>query len=109
MEALVPISMFAVLFGIMYIYFTTRNKERLAMIEKGVDAKLFTSKRNRAGIKLGLLGIGVAIGILMGQLIVHSTSMDEEPAVMSMIFLFAGAGLVIEHFLARKEAQKNIN
>ena len=34
-EILIPLSMFAAIFGIVYLYFTTRNKERLALIEKG--------------------------------------------------------------------------
>jgi hypothetical protein len=51
------------------------------------------------------LAVGIALGVLFGQLIRHTTNMDEEPATISMIFLFAGAGLVVEHFLAKKETQ----
>ena len=40
-EILVPISLFLIVFGIFYIYFTTRHRERLALIEKGADASLF--------------------------------------------------------------------
>ena len=32
------ISLFIVIFGICYLFFSTRNKERLALIEKGADA-----------------------------------------------------------------------
>ena len=85
------------------MFLTTRNKERLAMIEKGADPSVFAQRRTRVGIKLGLLAIGVALGILVGQMLMHFTSMDEEAAVMSMIFLFAGSGLVLDHFLAKKD------
>ncbi|MFT6243488.1 MAG: hypothetical protein ACJA0U_001971 [Salibacteraceae bacterium] len=104
-EVLVPMIFFATVFGILFLFFSTRNRERLAMIEKGVDPSIFTTKLSRIGIKIGLLAVGIALGVLFGQLIRHTTNMDEEPATISMIFLFAGAGLVVEHFLARKEKQ----
>ena len=40
---------FGTFFGIFYLYFSTRNKERLALIEKGVDAKIFMLRRRRKG------------------------------------------------------------
>ena len=52
--------------------------------------------------------MGVAIGVLMGQLIQHVSSMDTEPATFAMIFLWAGAGLVLEHYLAKKEDNKKV-
>ena len=107
-EILVPFIFFATVFGVLYTFLTTRNKERLAMIEKGADPKIFAQRRSRIGIKLGLLAMGIAIGVLMGQMIRHLTSMDEEPATFSMIFLWAGAGLVLEHFLAKKEESKDV-
>ncbi len=103
-EILIPMTVFATIFGVLYVFLTTRNKERMAMIEKGADPSIFAARRTRLGIKIGLLAMGVALGILMGQMITHLTSMDEEPATMSMIFLWAGAGLVLEHFLAKKES-----
>jgi hypothetical protein len=33
-EVLIPLILFGTLFGISYVFFTTRNKERLALIEK---------------------------------------------------------------------------
>ena len=41
---LIPISMFTAIFGIVYLYLSTRNKERLALIEKGADAAYFSQK-----------------------------------------------------------------
>ncbi len=39
--SLVFVSGFLVIFGIFYLYYSTRNKERLALIEKGADANIF--------------------------------------------------------------------
>lgn len=107
-EILIPLVFFATVFGVLYTFLVTRNKERLAMIEKGAEPQIFTQRRTRVGIKLGLLSMGIAIGVLMGQMIVHLTSMDEEPAIFSMVFLWAGAGLVLEHYLAKKEENKGV-
>ena len=44
MEVLVAfIAFFATVFGIYYVHITTRNKERMALIEKGADASLFNT------------------------------------------------------------------
>lgn len=102
-EILVPFIVFATIFGSIYVFLTTRNKERLAMIEKGADPSIFATRKTRWGIKLGLLAMGIAMGVLMGQMLTHLTSMDEEPATVSMIFLWGGLGLVTEHFLAKKD------
>lgn len=102
-EILIPISFFITSFGIVYVIFSTRNRERLAMIEKGLSPEIFAEKRKRFGIRIGLLSMGIAIGILMGQLIAHTTKMDIEPATFSMIFLFGGLGLVVDHLMAKKE------
>jgi len=106
-EILVPMTVFACIFGVFYVFFTTRNKERLAMIDKGANPDIFAARRSRWGIKIGLMAMGIATGVLMGQMIAHFSIMDEEPATLSMIFLWAGAGLVLEHFLAKKE-EKNV-
>ena len=107
-EILIPFVFFARVFGVLYTFLITRNKERLAMIEKGADPSIFAQRRTRIGLKLGLLAMGIAIGVLMGQMIVHLTSMEKEPATFSMVFLWAGAGLVLEHFLAKKEENKGV-
>lgn len=101
-EILIPISLFGAVFGVLYVFFLTRNRERLAMIEKGADPKIFASRREGRGVKLGFLAVGVGIGILAGQLLQHVTSMDVEPATFSMILLFGGIGLLVASQVIRK-------
>ena len=45
-EILIPLIVFSSIFGMVYVFLNTRNKERLALIEKGADASLFASKKN---------------------------------------------------------------
>ena len=110
METLLPVFVLIVIFGFTYatIYILVRKKERMALLEKGVDASIWLTpnKPSIQGVRFGLLFIGVAIGILLGATLVETTSLNEEAAYFSMIFMFGGIGLVITHFIERKEINK---
>lgn len=100
-EILIPISLFAAVFGIAYLYLITRNKERMALIEKGASAELFNKpvKEGVGALKLGIMAIGVGIGIVTANLFVSAHLLVEEVAFPSMIFLFAGIGLVASYYM----------
>lgn len=107
-EILVPLAFFALVFGSWYIFITARNKERLALIEKGASPELFKSKAdsnsNFRTLKAGLFLVGIALGILGGYFLAEG-GMKEEPAYFSMIFLFGGIALAVS-FLIQKKAVK---
>lgn len=106
-EILVPLAFFALVFGSIYIFVTTRNKERLALIEKGANPELFKTKDSGSAfrtLKLGLFFIGIAIGIIGGYFLTNS-GMEEEPAYFSMIFLFGGIALAASYFLQKKHPE----
>ena len=93
------------IFGIVYVWISTRNKERMALIEKGADASLFTSKKksfSNITLKFGMLATGVGLGILIGNILVEYTRLNEAVAFLSMIFIFGGAGLIINALIERK-------
>ncbi|QTE23834.1 DUF6249 domain-containing protein [Polaribacter cellanae] len=112
---IVFIFLFAVIFGVFYLYFSTRNKERLALIEKGADASIFITARNRKAapfwkvliLNLGLLAMGIGVGVLLGALLSYnfgytggyqnrpSNYIQTETFYLASIFLCAGASLLI--------------
>jgi len=51
--------------------------------------------------------VGIGLGILFGNIIAVNTSLAEETAYFSMIFLFAGASLIISHLLEKKNIKSN--
>ena len=108
MEAiLIPLTVFACIFGVVYIFLTTRNKERLALIEKGASADLFSMESSgKLMLKIGVLSIGVAVGILCANLLSKANLLDEKVACPAMIFLFAGIALVATHLFANKGKDK---
>ena len=94
---------FGFIFGVFYIF--VRKKERLTLIEKGADASVFVSKKHNQSLtlKFGMLFIGVAIGILLGNILEVTTALQEEVAYFSMIFFFGGIALIINHFIEKKQ------
>lgn len=109
-EILITLIVFAAIFGVFYIFVMTRNKERMALIEKGADASLFnTGKKIRWGsfaLVTGMLFLGIGLGVIAAAIIASTTVIREEVAYPSMIFLFAGASLVYYFFLSRKLNKK---
>lgn len=108
MFEITPIIVLLIIFGsvVTIVYLGIRKKERMAMMEKGVDASLFFSskKKSSTNLKYGLLLIGVALGILIGKILATTEAFmyEEEAAYFSMIFLFGGAALIIHYFLDKR-------
>lgn len=108
--AITFIAFFATVFGIMYIHYTTRNKERMALIEKGADASLFNTGKegktfvnwNRFTLKVGMFFVGIGFGVIAGALLSSLDLMPAGPDYVSMIFLFGGLSLVLFYIFDRK-------
>ena len=99
-----------VIFGFIFaiIYIGIRRKERMALLEKGVDASFFINKKNNSTtLKFGMLFVGVATGILLGNILDVATRLQEEVSYFSMIFLFGGMALLISYFLEKYQSNKD--
>lgn len=106
-DILVPIGAFALTFGIIYIIVAARNRERMSMIEKGVDPKDFLSKPNAYNIlKWALFFVGIGFGVFIGSLLDSYTVLQHEAAYFAPILLFGGLGLLIA-FLITKKAESS--
>ncbi|MEE4285552.1 MAG: DUF6249 domain-containing protein [Mariniphaga sp.] len=101
----VPIGFFLAIFAILYVYWTTRTKERLALIEKGADANIFkTEPSKHALLKWGIFLIGLSVGVITGFALANVV--NEVVAFFTMIFFFGGVALIVAHFLTNKLAKK---
>ena len=112
-EVIVPIVMFGVVFGIFYLFISARNKERLALIDKGADASIFYSRDKRVTpvwkvilLNLALLLMGIGAGVFIAGLL-DSMGVDEDIAYPGTIFFMAGLGLFIGFYLTKKLSEEN--
>ncbi len=117
-EYFVIIAIALSIFGIAYTYLTYRNKERMALIESGIDIEYFRLKTRRQNIMLlsfGLIFIGFAIGVLTGfffekYLLEHHNLKNYRnypQAYIIMVTLFMGLAMLISYLINRRFRTKN--
>jgi hypothetical protein len=101
---LIPLGFFAMIFGIFYI----RNRERMAMIERGMDPRAYKAQpAPYQNLKWGLLLIGSGLGLFLAYLLdrtVFANTHDENEAIyFGLIAVFGGLGLVLSYRIEKKE------
>ena len=92
----------AAFFGIFYLHYSTRNKERMALIENGADASIVVKGKVRTGpiwkiliLNLALLLMGVGVGIFIASLLHYNMGVVDDVAYPGTIFLMAGIALFV--------------
>jgi len=105
---IVPI-IFGAVFGVFYLYFSTRNKERLALIEKGADASIFGKGKQHAApiwkvlvLNLAFLSMGIGLGTFIASILDSYTTLDEDALYPAIIFFTAGVGLYVGFMQTKK-------
>ena len=110
MEVAILAVIFGSIFGVFYLFFSTRNKERLALIEKGADARIFMKgeAKNAAPfwkvliLNLSLLLMGIGLGVFLALILDTYTSLDSDAVYPATIFFMAGVGLFVGFNLTKK-------
>jgi hypothetical protein len=85
------------------------NEERIALIEKGVDANVFSRKHDSNAnpvLRLSLLLVGAGIGIFLAAILVDLFR-QEEAAYFSLILTFGGLGLLFAYLIEKKSESKD--
>ena len=123
-EIVIPIVAITTLFGVIpgiaaYViisYYKARNKERMLMIEKGINPLEFEGAVNKNNKKStltqGLLMAGVGLGFLTGYLLSHVMGEQDLIAQMvinfALVFAFGGTALMLGHYLEQKNKKENL-
>ena len=112
-NTLILISFFLLVFGIVYLFLSIRNKERLALIEKGVDASIFMKdNRNTATVvriiilNVALLLMGIGIGVFIAIFLAVNTRLHSPILIPACAFTMAGLGLLIGFYLTKRMDKK---
>ena len=104
-EILIPFIFFATAFGVIYLFLSTRHRERMALIDKGADASLFKSGKSKITTKIIILNlaltmIGIGLGIMLAMLLYNATGFEE--VYPACIFTMAGIGLLVSFLMGNK-------
>lgn len=98
---LVPLGLFAMIFGIVYLNF--RKRERMMLLDRGLDIDTFKRHdENQLQLKWGMLLIGVAIGLLLGNIFTAQGWLEDWVAYFSMTFIFGGIALIASYYMSKK-------
>ncbi|HAL81848.1 MAG TPA: hypothetical protein DCO83_06115 [Mucilaginibacter sp.] len=108
---IVPIAMFAMIFGIVYL----AKRERMAMIERGMDPRRYKPQSAPfQNLKWGLLFIGAGVGLFLAYLLDHTlfskiSERDDSGNVaiyFALIAIFGGLGLFLSYLIEKKHNDK---
>lgn len=119
-EALVPITMFAGGFAMIFGIYYLKTRQNLAMIEKGMNPKEFANRpAPYKNLKWALLLIGSGIGLFVAYMLdnyvlgVQNFHDEENPAIyFSLVAIGGGLGLFGSYKMEKKwwdDNKENIN
>lgn len=105
------IALLATIYGIIYQYLSTRHKERMALIEAGMDPGAFTYSR-RMNTFILMLAIVLTVGITPAMVIasifeIKGYGLSKFPHMYLLAFpLFTGLSLFICYFILQHRSKK---
>jgi len=120
MIIIVNVALFAMIFGIVYL----TKRERMAMIERGMDPRKYKPQRAPfQNLKWGLLLIGCGVGLFLAYLLDHSLfanfavrgKFDDDDYTnnwiiyFALITIFGGLGLFLSYRIEKKEDDKKVD
>ncbi|MBZ0207351.1 MAG: hypothetical protein K8H89_13600 [Flavobacteriales bacterium] len=94
---------FSTAFGIVYIVMSTRHREHMAMIQRGINPKEGSRRTDpERALKTGMQMIGVAVGLGCGYLLEVYTSMERPWVYFGPVMFFVGLVMILYYFRSRK-------
>jgi len=113
-EIIVPIVLFGGSAAVLWKFFDGRHKERMAMVEKGVnpiDIKpsspaRFWQVNVLSNLKWGLLMVFAGIGLFVGFQLENYFGFHEDTAIFGSILIAGGLALIIFYIIAARKAKK---
>ena len=106
-EIMIPIvaiiSTFTFLTITAYLYFSSRHKERMALMDHNLDATIFNfNRKGNRSLRTGLLLSMIGVGLILGDVLQRLRLLTEDVSYFSMVFLMGGIALVAYHLYMAK-------
>ncbi len=84
-----------------YMFFSSRHRERMALIDNRVDAKIFSRESSQENsLKTGIVAIMAGLGVFIAYLL-DRAGLPGVVAYFAVILLFGGSGLVGFYYLMK--------
>ncbi len=89
---------------ITYYYLSYRHKEKLELINRGDDIIPQDNLQNKKlrNLGRGIISVSLALGIFVGNILAHYTSLKPVFCYVSMILLFFGLGSLIFYYIIKE-------
>lgn len=106
-EIIVPLGAFAMVFGIVYLAITSSHRQKIAMIEAGMNPQE-NKESKHSKIRTAFLFLLVPTGIFVGNFIAEYFPIMRDKAMgLIFAFLFGGIALVAAYFVERTFEKNN--
>jgi hypothetical protein len=113
-KALPYLGFFAAAVLAWYFYVKARNRERMALIEKGVDLSKFYSMEKRwtfPWLSIGIIISGIVIGILLVVGLVFLFPENDmlidlaQPGIILFGVWFGGLSMILVHYINKRRKE----
>ncbi|WP_109830996.1 DUF6249 domain-containing protein [Reichenbachiella versicolor] len=106
----------AIVLGIIFFnYHKNKSRERMAMIEKGMDLteiyRLEAESKNRKvdrtdGLQKGMIAAGVGLGLFVGNLFKNIHGFNSGVTMGASIAFFVGMAFILHYIIVGRKKQK---
>lgn len=87
-----------------YLFFSARHKQRMALIEHGQSAELFSAGGNHfEALKQGSVAFAAGIGVLIGDFL-EKSGMNPPIAYLAPILILGGLALIGYYFFLQRKS-----
>ncbi len=98
------ISVFGTIGFISYLFFRGRHRERMSLIENGLDATIFNKARDiHSNLKWGYLGVAIGLALVGGHFLEQNTTMDDGAGYFPLVFIMGGVAFLLYYKKAKHD------
>ena len=110
---LIPIILFLSIAAVLIVWLTTRHRERITMVEKGLSSEDIKAMYARdvkrdplRSLKWGILFVFAGVAIVFGHILNNYMHVDGDGIIVGMVAVFLGAALLLYYNIASKKSKE---